>query len=56
EWWEQVVLLAGAHPELSSGAAGRLVEVLLERKGLDYAHLAARCAQDMTDKLPGTQR
>jgi formylglycine-generating enzyme required for sulfatase activity len=56
EWWEQVVLLAGAHPELSSGAAGRLVEVLLERKSLDYAHLAARCAQDMTDKLPGAQR
>jgi len=56
EWWEQVLLLAGAHPELSSGAAGRLVEELLERKSLDYAYLAARCAQDMTDKLPGAGR
>jgi formylglycine-generating enzyme required for sulfatase activity len=56
EWWEQVLLLAGAHPELSSGAAGRLVEVLLEKDSLDYAHLAARCAQDMTDKLPGAGR
>jgi len=56
EWWEQVLLLAGAHPELSSGAAGRLVETLLARDDVEYAHLAARCAQDMTDKLPGAQR
>ncbi len=56
EWWEQVLLLAGAHPELSSGAAGRLVERLLERNDPDYAYLAARCARDMTDKLPGPQR
>ncbi|MCP4543638.1 MAG: SUMF1/EgtB/PvdO family nonheme iron enzyme [Chloroflexi bacterium] len=56
EWWEQVLLLAGAHPELSSGAAGLLIERLLEPKDMEYAHLAARCAQDMTDKLPGVQR
>ena len=56
EWWEQVLLLAGAHPELSSGAAGRLIERLLEGGGLDYGYLAARCARDMTDKLPGPVR
>ena len=56
EWWEQVVLFAGAHPELSSGASGRLIEKLLEAGDLAYAHLAARCARDMTDKLPGPQR
>jgi len=56
EWWEQVVLFAGAHPELGSGAAGRLIEKLLVRDELAYAHLAARCAQDMIDKLPGPQR
>ncbi|MGD9101241.1 MAG: SUMF1/EgtB/PvdO family nonheme iron enzyme, partial [Anaerolineae bacterium] len=56
EWWEQALLLAGAHPEQSSGAAGRLVRELLETGHLDHAHLAARFAQDMTDKLPGVQR
>jgi formylglycine-generating enzyme required for sulfatase activity len=56
EWWEQVILLAGAHPELSSGASGRLVETLLAKGDLAWASLAARCAQDMTDKLPGVQR
>jgi len=56
EWWEQVLLLAGAHPELGSGAAGRLVEALLEKDDVEHAYLAARCAQDMTDKLPGAQR
>ncbi len=56
EWWEQVLLLAGAHPELGSGAAGRLVEALLEKGDVQHAYLAARCAQDMTDKLPGAQR
>ena len=53
EWWAQALLLAGAHPEQSSGAAGRLVRELLETGRLDHAHLAARFAQDMTDKLPG---
>jgi formylglycine-generating enzyme required for sulfatase activity len=56
EWWEQVILLAGAHPELSSGAAGRLIEKLLAPGDVAHAHLAARCARDMTDKLPGAQR
>ncbi|MFZ5919194.1 MAG: SUMF1/EgtB/PvdO family nonheme iron enzyme [Chloroflexota bacterium] len=62
EWWEQVILFAGAHPELGSGAAGRLIEKLLQpglpaqAGDLACAHLAARCAQDMTDKLPGPQR
>jgi len=56
DWWEQALLLAGAHPEQSSGAAGRLVRELLAKGRLDYAHLAALFAQDMTDKLPGAQR
>lgn len=56
EWWEQVILLAGAHPELSSGASGRLIEALLGPGEVEHATLAARCAQDMTDKLPGAQR
>jgi formylglycine-generating enzyme required for sulfatase activity len=56
EWWRQVLLLAGAHPQLSNGAAGRLVAMLLGRGDLAYAELAARFAQDMTDKLPGPQR
>jgi formylglycine-generating enzyme required for sulfatase activity len=56
EWWRQVLLLAGAHPQLSNGAAGRLIEKLMEDDDLDYVALAARFAQDMTDKLPGPQR
>jgi formylglycine-generating enzyme required for sulfatase activity len=56
EWWRQVLLLAGAHPQLSNGAAGRLIEKLMEDGALDYVALAARFAQDMTDKLPGPQR
>jgi formylglycine-generating enzyme required for sulfatase activity len=51
-----VILLAGAHPQLSNGAAGRLIEMLMVEKKMDYLALAARFAQDMTDKLPGQQR
>jgi formylglycine-generating enzyme required for sulfatase activity len=56
EWWRQVLLLAGAHPQLSNGAAGRLIELLMGKGDLDYVELSARFAQDMTDKLPGLQR
>jgi formylglycine-generating enzyme required for sulfatase activity len=56
DWWRQVILLAGAHPQLSNGAAGRLIEMLMNQKEMDYLALAARFAQDMTDKLPGQQR
>jgi formylglycine-generating enzyme required for sulfatase activity len=56
DWWRQVLLLAGAHPRLSNGAAGRLVEILLEKHDLAHANLAARFGQDMTDKLPGPER
>ena len=58
DWWEQVVLLAGAHPTLSDSAAGRLIEALFRQAetSVRYAYLAARCAHDMTDKLPGAQR
>jgi hypothetical protein len=56
DWWRQVLLLAGAHPQLSNGAAGRLIEKLMEDDDLDYMALAARFAQDMTDKLPGPER
>jgi formylglycine-generating enzyme required for sulfatase activity len=56
DWWRQVLLLAGAHPQLSNGAAGRLVEMLMAKDDLAYLELAARFAQDMTDKLPGPQR
>ena len=56
DWWRQVLLLAGAHPQLSNGAAGRLIEMLMEKADLAYVELAARFAQDMTDKLPGPQR
>ena len=56
EWWDQVLLLAGAHPELSSGASGRLIETLLSGGDVAHAYLAARCAQDMIDRLPGAQR
>lgn len=56
DWWQQVVLLAGAHPRLSTGAAGRLIERLMQDGDLAYVELAARFAQDMTDKLPGPQR
>jgi len=58
DWWEQIVLLSGAHPNLGDSAAGRLIEALLSKAGqsVAYAYLAARCANDMTDKLPGSQR
>jgi len=56
DWWRQALLLAGAHPQLSNGAAGRLIELLMENGDLAYVELAARFAQDMTDKLPGPQR
>ncbi len=56
DWWQQVLLLAGAHPRLSPGAAGRLIERLMGDGVLDHVELAARFAQDMTDKLPGPQR
>ena len=56
DWWQQVVLLAGAHPRLSPGAAGRLIERLMQDGDLAYIELGARFAQDMTDKLPGPQR
>jgi formylglycine-generating enzyme required for sulfatase activity len=56
EWWRQVLLLAGAHPQLSPGAAGRLIERLMQVGDLAHVALAARFAQDMTDKLPGPQR
>jgi len=58
DWWEQALLLGGAHPNLADSAAGRLIEALLERaeKSVGHAYLAARCAHDMTDKLPGAQR
>jgi formylglycine-generating enzyme required for sulfatase activity len=56
DWWRQVLLLAGAHPQLSNGAAGRLIAMLMEDDDLAHAAFAARFAQDMTDKLPGPQR
>ncbi|MBN1889888.1 MAG: SUMF1/EgtB/PvdO family nonheme iron enzyme, partial [Thermoflexales bacterium] len=55
-WWEQVILLAGAHPQLADQAAGRLIETLLEQDDVAHAHLAAHCAREMADKLPGSQR
>lgn len=55
-WWEQVLLLAGAHPELALDAAGRLVGALLARPEVEYAYLAARYARDMLDRLPGAAR
>ena len=56
EWWEQVLLLASAHPQLGDSAAGRWVEALLGKGDVEHAYLAARGARDMTDKLPGAQR
>ena len=56
DWWREVLLLAGAHPRLSSGAAGRMIEHLMHKNDLAYVELAARFAQDMTDNLPGLQR
>ena len=56
EWWEQVLLLASAHPQLGDSAAGRWVQALLARDDVAHATFAARGAQDMTDKLPGLPR
>jgi formylglycine-generating enzyme required for sulfatase activity len=56
EWWEQVLLLASAHPQLGDSAAGRWVQALLARDTVEDAYFAARGAQDMTDKLPGVSR
>ena len=56
EWWEQVLLLASAHPQLGDSAAGRWIEALLKKGDVEHAAFAARGARDMTDKLPGAQR
>ncbi len=64
DWWEQVILLAGAHPELSQATRGYFVEELLKAAEdpqvappLRHARLlmAGQCAVDMADYLPGPQ-
>ncbi len=56
DWWEQTLLLASAHPEQNEWVIQRLIKKLLKREDVRYAYLAARFAQDMSDKLPGAQR
>ena len=65
DWWEQVILLAGAHPELSQATRGYFVEELLKAAEDPQADppirharrlMAGQCAVDMADYLPGPQR
>ena len=61
DWWEQVILLAGAHPRLSDDVRAYLIEEIL-KSGRDssrpkmqhkYILMAGRCAVDMAGHLPG---
>ncbi|GAB4542790.1 MAG: hypothetical protein Kow0063_35230 [Anaerolineae bacterium] len=52
-WWEEVILLAAAHPNLSS----RRREFLLERmRSAGYLVLAGRCTVDAGARLPAPLR
>lgn len=64
DWWEQVILLAGAHPELPDGTRAYLIESLLaaakEAREPIERHkrllMAGQCAVDMAGLLPGQER
>ena len=63
DWWEQVILLAGAHPKLSENFRSELINQILDQAGHSNtekgigAHLvlAGRLAADMAESLPGPE-
>jgi formylglycine-generating enzyme required for sulfatase activity len=64
EWWEQVILLAGAHPKLSEDLRSELVMRLLEiaetfalgsEERLHCIIVAGELARDMAESLPGPE-
>lgn len=64
EWWEQVILLAGAHPKLAEDVRSELIRAILDKseecpKGsedhLRYLVMAGRLARDMDEYLPGPE-
>jgi formylglycine-generating enzyme required for sulfatase activity len=59
DWWEPILLLAGAHPRLSEGFRGDLIDELLDRfaaqKQPAALQLAGKLAVDMGETLPGPQ-
>lgn len=55
DWWEQVLRLASAHPELSDGVRAHLIEQLLAQASPQHTLLAGQCAVDMTGLLAGAE-
>lgn len=64
EWWEQVILLAGAHPKTPEDLRIELITALLQRaaelsphseSGLHHLILAGEMARDMAGHLPGPE-
>ncbi|MGQ0603103.1 MAG: NACHT domain-containing protein, partial [Anaerolineales bacterium] len=55
DWWEQVIRLASAHPELSDGVRAHIIERLLAETDPRHTLLAGQCAVDMTGLLAGPE-
>ena len=63
DWWEQVILLAGAHPKLSENFRSELINQILDQvgnsneEGVVAAHfiMAGKLAADMSESLPGPE-
>ena len=65
DWWEEVILLAAAHPELAAELREYLIEVLLDgandpNLSADARHtfllLSGQCTADMAQLLPNPRR
>jgi formylglycine-generating enzyme required for sulfatase activity len=64
DWWEPVILLAGAHPSLAENFRSDLVTQVLEKAGdaedpavkAHHLVLAGKLAIDMKETLPGPER
>ena len=64
EWWEQVILLAGAHPKLAEDVRIELIGAILDKAStckeggeehLRHLVMAGRMARDMAEYLPGPE-
>lgn len=64
EWWEQVILLGGAHPKLAEDVRIELIEEILKQaesfldgteEHLRHLVMAGRLARDMAEYLPGME-